>query len=95
MANYCEDANCQFAYIYAEGSGTTVDDQSSNNVDGTFVAEDRPAWSSSVERVGMEINTQTLMRLGIMYCVHDWAVFSQALLRVYGDLGFFVTWATH
>ena len=36
--NYTQDASCQAAYLFAEGTGTSVDDASPNTNTGTFKA---------------------------------------------------------
>lgn len=46
--NYCNHANAEGCYIYSEGSGTSLADQTSNNNDGTFASSGNPGWSSTV-----------------------------------------------
>lgn len=48
MTNYANDASAGGCYIFTEGSGTALNDQTANNNDGTFGASGHPAWSSTV-----------------------------------------------
>jgi len=41
------DANCEAAYLFDEGSGTILGDSSGNNIDGSFKGSGEPAWDSS------------------------------------------------
>lgn len=45
--NYCEDANIIGCWPLEEGSGTTTQDGSANNLDGTFTSAGNPAWYST------------------------------------------------
>lgn len=42
--NWCEDANNQGCWLFTEGSGTTVADNSANTNTGNFVSSGHPAW---------------------------------------------------
>ena len=53
MADYTQDTNCQVAYLYSEGSGTTVADATSNGRNGTFNSSGHPAWDASVPNFGI------------------------------------------
>lgn len=44
-ADYIADANCQGAWLFTEGSGTTVEDSSQNNNTGNFTSAGHPAWA--------------------------------------------------
>lgn len=46
--DYTADANCEGAWLFTEGSGTTVADSSANTNTGTFKDVNEPAWSSTV-----------------------------------------------
>jgi hypothetical protein len=46
--DYTQDANCVGAWLFTEGSGTTVDDSSPNSNTGTFSSDGHPAWSTDV-----------------------------------------------
>lgn len=46
--DYTQDANCQAAYLFTEGSGVTVADSSQNSHTGNFLGEGQPAWSALV-----------------------------------------------
>lgn len=46
--NYTADVNCTAAYLFTEGSGTTVADSSPSANTGTFNASGHPAWSANV-----------------------------------------------
>lgn len=48
MADYTQDANCQGAWLFTEGSGTTVADASQNSNTGNFKGDGEPAWVGSV-----------------------------------------------
>jgi len=47
-ANYCADGNATACWLFKEGSGTTVDDSTSNNNVGTFKGINEPTWNNSV-----------------------------------------------
>jgi hypothetical protein len=49
--DWTQDADCQGAWLFAEGSGTSVEDSSSNSNTGTFSADGDPAWSETVPAV--------------------------------------------
>ena len=42
--DYTEDTNCQLAYLFTEGTGTTVADSSQNTNTGTFKGAGEPNW---------------------------------------------------
>ena len=44
--DWTQDANCQLAILFTEGSGETAADSSTNSYDGTFKAAGEPAWAS-------------------------------------------------
>jgi hypothetical protein len=44
--DYTQDANCVGAWLFTEGSGTQVDDSSSNSNVGNFASNGHPAWGS-------------------------------------------------
>lgn len=44
--DYTADPNCVAAYLFTEGSGTTVDDASANSNTGNFKGTGEPAWAS-------------------------------------------------
>ena len=46
--DYTQDARCVGAYIFSEGSGTTVADSSGTGNTGNFKGNGEPAWSSTV-----------------------------------------------
>ena len=47
MADYTQDANCVGAWLFKEGSGTTVDNaQGTSANDGAFASSGNPAWAS-------------------------------------------------
>src|SRR3990167_6606086 len=46
--DYTQDANCMGAWLFTEGSGTTVADASGEGNTGTFLGSGEPAWSASV-----------------------------------------------
>lgn len=46
--DYTADGNCEGAWPFSEGSGTTVADSSANGFDGTFASSGHPAWSTTV-----------------------------------------------
>jgi hypothetical protein len=48
--DYTQDANCILAWLFTEGSGTTVDDASASANDGTFAGSNKPAWDSDVPK---------------------------------------------
>ena len=50
--DYTADATCKGAWLFTEGSGTSVADASGEGNTGTFVADGRPAWSSTVPTYG-------------------------------------------
>lgn len=41
-----DNANCQGAWLFLEGSGTTVADSSQNSNTGNFAGDGKPAWAS-------------------------------------------------
>lgn len=45
--DYTQDANCQGAWLFTEGSGTTVTDSSQNANTGNFKGAGEPAWYNS------------------------------------------------
>lgn len=45
--NYCNDANAVACWLFAEGSGTTVDDSTSNSNIGNFKASGEPVWDTT------------------------------------------------
>ena len=45
--DYTEDANCKGAWLFTEGSGTTVDDSSANSNVGNFKGTGEPAWDTT------------------------------------------------
>lgn len=51
--DYTQDANCVGAWLFTEGSGTTVADASSQNNTGNFKGTGEPAWSSDVPSFGV------------------------------------------
>ncbi len=44
--DYTQDANCVGAWLFTEGSGTTVDDASVNSFTGIFASSGHPAWAA-------------------------------------------------
>jgi len=44
--DYTADANCQGAWLFTEGSGITVADDSQNSNTGNFVSSGHPAWAA-------------------------------------------------
>src|SRR3990167_1991978 len=46
--DYTQDANCMGAWLFTEGSGTTVADASGEGNTCTFLGSGQPAWSASV-----------------------------------------------
>ena len=46
--DWCDDANTSGCWTTETGSGTTLDDISSNSHDGTFKGAGEPAWSATV-----------------------------------------------
>ena len=46
--DWCDDGNAKICYQIEEGSGTTLDDESSNANDITFGSSYEPAWSADV-----------------------------------------------
>lgn len=47
--DFTQDANCERAYLFTEGSGTTVDNAEGTAArDGTFKGSGEPAWTSDV-----------------------------------------------
>jgi hypothetical protein len=52
MADYTAHANCKLAYLFSEGSGTSVADASGNSATGTFNSSGHPAWSVDVPSFG-------------------------------------------
>jgi len=46
--DYTQDANCQGAWLFTEGSGTTVADSSVNTNTGNFASDGHPSWSATV-----------------------------------------------
>ncbi len=44
--NWCNDANAQGCWLFAEGSGTTIADSSSNTNTATFKGAGEPAWAA-------------------------------------------------
>ena len=44
--NYCEDANTQGCWIFTEGRGTTVADDSQNSNTGNFASSGNPVWAT-------------------------------------------------
>jgi hypothetical protein len=44
--DYTQNANCTAAWLFLEGTGTTVNDSSANNYNGTFKGTGEPAWAS-------------------------------------------------
>lgn len=45
--DYTKDSRCSLAYLFKEGSGTTVADSTGNGNTGTFGSLGHPAWSSA------------------------------------------------
>lgn len=45
--DYTADANCQAAWLFTEGSGTTVADSSQNSNTGNFKGDGEPAWDGT------------------------------------------------
>lgn len=45
--DFTQDANCQLAWLFSEGSGTSVADESPNGRAGTFASANNPAWQSA------------------------------------------------
>lgn len=45
--DYTQDANCVGAWLFTEGSGTTVDDASVNSNTGNFKGAGEPAWDTT------------------------------------------------
>ena len=45
--DYTQDSNCQGAWLFTEGSGTTVADSSQNSNTGDFRASGEPAWDAT------------------------------------------------
>ena len=45
--NFTLDANCQLAWIFDQGTGTTVADRSGKSRTGTFKGSGEPAWGST------------------------------------------------
>jgi len=50
--DYTQHANCVAAWLFKEGSGTSVADSSSASNTGTFKGSGEPAWSSDVPTYG-------------------------------------------
>ena len=46
--DYTADANCVVAFLVTESSGTTIQDATSNNIDGTLASSGHPGFSSTV-----------------------------------------------
>lgn len=46
--NYTQDASCQGAWLFKEGSGTTVDDSSQNSNTGNFSSAGHPEWNNTI-----------------------------------------------
>ena len=52
--DYTADANCKVAWLFTEGSGTTVDNAQGNaSYDGAFLGSGEPAWSDTVPTVAV------------------------------------------
>jgi hypothetical protein len=47
--DYTQDANCALAWLFTEGSGTSINDATTNNRDATFKGDGEPAWYSTDE----------------------------------------------
>jgi hypothetical protein len=45
--DFSQDVNCVACYLFQEGTGTTVDDTSSNSNTGTFKGAGEPAWDTT------------------------------------------------
>ena len=45
--DFTQDVNCVAAYLFTEGSGTTVDDVSANTNTGNFKGSGEPAWDTT------------------------------------------------
>jgi len=51
--DYTQHANCVAAWLFKEGSGTSVADSSSASNTGTFKGSGEPAWSTTVPTYGL------------------------------------------
>jgi len=86
--NYVEDANCQGAWLFKEGTGTTVDDSSANSNTGNFASSGHPAWSSDVPKTYTPYSVDyTVASSDFINCGNN------SSLNVTGTVLSLVTWA--
>ena len=84
--DYSSDVNCQIAYLFKEGSGTTVDDASQNSNTGFFKSDGHPAWSSTVPK------TYTSYSVDYSSAAPDWiGIVDSASLHSTGNMAY-VSW---